>query len=59
MNEKKVIVFIVEGPSDEAALGTIMKAYFSGDEVQFVVIHGDITLKDYVSDNSIMKKINE
>lgn len=59
MNEKKVIVFIVEGPSDEAALGTIMKEYFSGDEVQFVVMHGDITLKDYVSDNSILKKINE
>lgn len=59
MNEKKVIVFIVEGPSDEAALGTIMKEYFSGDEVQFVVVHGDITLKDYVSDDSILKKINE
>lgn len=59
MNEKKVIVFIVEGPSDESALGTIMKAYFSDDEVQFVVVHGDITLKDYVSENSILKKINE
>lgn len=34
MNEKKVIVFIVEEPSDEAALGTIMKEYFSDDEVQ-------------------------
>lgn len=59
MSEKKVVVFIVEGPSDEAALGTIMKEYFSGDKVQFVVVHGDITLKDYVSDNSILKKINE
>lgn len=54
-----MVVFIVEGPSDEAALGSIMKGYFSNDEVQFVVTHGDITLKDYVSDDNILKKINE
>ena len=59
MSEKKVILFIVEGSSDEAALGTIMKEYFSGNEVQFVVVHGDITLKDYVSADYIIRKINE
>ncbi|MFW5630308.1 MAG: hypothetical protein ACOCNB_05930 [Acetivibrio ethanolgignens] len=59
MSEKKVIAFIVEGPSDEAALGTIMKGYFSSNEVQFIVVHGDITLKDYVSTESILIKINE
>lgn len=59
MTEKKVIAFIVEGPSDEAALGPIMKEYFSGDQVQFIVVHGDITLKDFVSVDSIVKKINE
>lgn len=50
MNEKKVVVFIVEGPSDEAALGSIFKEFFSGNEVRFVVVYGDITLKDYVSE---------
>ncbi len=59
MNEKKVVAFIVEGPSDEAALGSVMKEYFSSDEVQFVVVHGDITLKDYASSDSVLKKINE
>lgn len=59
VSEKKVVAFKVEGPSDEAALGTIMKEYFSNNEVQFVVVHGDITLKDYVSNDSILKKINE
>lgn len=59
MSEKKVIAFIVEGASDEAALGTIMKEYFSSNEVRFVVVHGDITLKDYVSRDNILKKINE
>ena len=59
MSEKKVVVFIVEGPSDEAALGTIMKEYFSSNEARFIVAHGDITLKDYVSSANILKKINE
>lgn len=59
MSEKKVVVFIVEGPSDVAALGTIMKEYFSSNEVQFIVVHGDITLKDHVSGDNILKKINE
>ena len=49
----------MEGPSDEAAIGTIMKEYFSNNEVQFVVVHGDITLKDYVSIDDILIKINE
>lgn len=59
MSEKKVVIFIVEGLSDEAALGTIMKEYFFSNEVQFIIIHGDITLKDYISNDAILKKINE
>ena len=59
MSEKKVVVFIVEGPSDEAAIGTIMKEYFSSNEVRFIVVHGDITLKGYVSNVNILNKINE
>jgi hypothetical protein len=56
---KKVIAFIVEGPSDEAALGTIMKKYFSNREVQFVVVHGDITLRDYVTAENVLGKVKE
>ena len=59
MAEKKVIAFIVEGASDEAALGTIMKEYFSDNEVRFVVIRGDITTRDYVFIDTILLKINE
>jgi len=54
-----VIAFVVEGPSEEAALGTVMSEYFSGSEVKFTVVHGDITLKDYVSMDGILKKIKE
>lgn len=59
MTEKKVIIFIVEGPSDEAALGTIMKEYFSSNEIQFVIVHGDITMKDYVSVDNIVRKVKD
>ncbi len=59
MSEKKVVAFIVEGPSDEAALGFAMKACFSDNEVRFVVVHGDITLKDYVSADHILQKVYE
>lgn len=58
MSEKKVIAVIVEGPSDEAAIGSILKEHFSNQEIQFVVVHGDITTKDYVSVDSIISKIN-
>lgn len=59
MSEKKVIVFIVEGASEEAALGSVMKECFSGKEVQFVVVHGDLTLQNYASNDSILRKVNE
>lgn len=57
--EKKVILFIVEGVSDENALGSIMKKYFIHSQVRFLVIHGDITTHDFVNMNEIIKKINK
>lgn len=56
MIEKKVVVVIVEGPSDESAIGSILKEYFSSEEVQFAVTHGDIT-SDYKTtvDNVVTK----
>lgn len=46
MREKKAIAVIIEGPSDENAIGGILKEHFSSEEVQFTVVHGDIT-SDY------------
>ena len=57
MNEKKVVVVIVEGPSDENAIGGILKEYFSSEEVQFAVVHGDITSKDSTSVDNVVSKI--
>ena len=42
-NTRKVVLFIVEGPSDEAALGGIFTKIFSNATVKFDVIHGDVT----------------
>lgn len=59
MSEKKVVVLIVEGPSEEAALGSILKEFFSNEEIQFLVVHGDITVQDYTSVENIISKLNE
>lgn len=59
MREKKVVAVIMEGPSDEAALGSVLKEHYSSNEVQFVVVHGDITAEDYSSTDNIISKIND
>jgi hypothetical protein len=56
MSEKKVIAVIVEGPSDENAIGGILKEFFSSEEVQFAVVHGDITSDEFTTiDNAVSK----
>ena len=59
MNEKKVILFIVEGPSDQAALGTIMEEYFNSEDIKFLIVHGDITIKNYIMKDNAIIKVNE
>ena len=59
MSEKKVIAVIVEGPSDENAIGGILKEHFSSEEVQFAVVHGDITSNDNTTCENVLNKIND
>ena len=59
MREKKVIAVIVEGTSDEAALGSLLKEYFSTEEIQFVVVRGDITTMHDVTPDKIRININK
>ena len=58
MSEKKVIAVIVEGPSDENAIGGILKEYFSSAEVQFAVVHGDITSNNSTSVENAVSKVD-
>ena len=39
---RKVVLFVVEGPSDEAALGGLLGRVFDSDVVKFDVVHGDL-----------------
>lgn len=59
MSEKKVVAVIVEGPSDENAIGGILKEYFSSEEVQFAVAHGDITSDDSTSVDNVVGKVHD
>ena len=59
MSEKKVIAVIVEGPSDQNAIGGILKEYFSSAEVQFAVVHGDITSNNSTSVENAVSKVDQ
>ena len=57
VNEKKVVTVIVEGPSDENAIGGILKEFFSSEEVQFAVVHGDITSNYSTKKENVVSKV--
>lgn len=59
MSEKKVVMVIVEGPSDENALGEILKEFFSSEKVQFKVVHGDITADTGTTADTVVNKLDE
>ena len=40
---KKVMLFIVEGPTDAQALGPILKRLFRTEKLRFHIVHGDMT----------------
>ena len=43
MAKKKILLFIVEGPTDETSLSTVLSRIFSSDEIKFHVVHGEQT----------------
>ena len=53
MAKKKVMLFIVEGPTDETSLSTVLNRIFSSATVKFQVIHGDILTRDFTSSDKI------
>lgn len=56
---KKVILFIVEGPTDENALSPVLKKIFQNEEVRFHVVHGDFTSDWLVNSTNAIKVVNE
>ena len=46
---KKVVFVIVEGPTDEVAISSVLKGIFTLHEIHFQVIHGDITIENGIT----------
>ena len=54
MSRKKVMLFIVEGPTDEMSLSTVLNRIFSSSAVKFQVVHGDILTKNFITPDRIV-----
>lgn len=59
MAKKKIMLFIVEEPTDETSLSTVLSRIFSSDTVHFQVVHGDVLTRDFVAPDKIVAAVNE
>lgn len=59
MAKKKVMLFIVEGPTDETSLSTVLNRIFSSSTVKFQVVHGDILTRDFTASDKIITAVWE
>lgn len=57
MSKKKIVFVIVEGVSDEEAIGVILSRMYEKDAVYVHVVHGDITTELNVNPENIEKMI--
>ncbi len=57
MARKKIVFVIVEGPSDDAALGVILVRLYDKNAVHVEITHGDITSDRTVTPQNIAAKI--
>ena len=55
--KKKIIFIIVEGPSDQEALGLLLNKFFYQSNVVVHVTYGDITSKTGVNPENIRKHV--
>lgn len=59
MAKKKIMLFIVEGPTDETCLSTVLNRIFSSSSVKFQVVHGDVLTRDFTSSDKIVAAVWE
>ena len=57
--EKKVILFLVEGPTDENSLGMILQKILKDKKIFFHIIYTDLTSENQSNVQNILKKIEE
>ena len=56
---KKVVLVIVEGPSDDTALGVMLNQIYDKDKVHVHIMHGVITTRKGVRSDNIVAKIGD
>lgn len=59
MARKKIVLVIVEGPSDDTALGVMLNQIYDKDKVHVHIMHGDITTRKGVRSDNIVAKIGD
>lgn len=59
MRTKKVILFIVEGITDETSLGAIINEILDKQKVIFYISEGDITSHKFTNSQNALKKVNQ
>ncbi|MDO4556302.1 MAG: hypothetical protein Q4B70_14350 [Lachnospiraceae bacterium] len=59
MARKKIVFVIVEGLSDETALGAILSRIYDNETVYVHIMHGDITTEQGVSPINIFSRIGD
>lgn len=59
MARRKIIFVIVEGPSDDQALGVLLDRFFDQNEVYVQVMHEDITTQRGADSSNIISKIQK
>jgi len=56
---KKIVFVIVEGPTDNDALGLVFEHFFKDKEVYVHIVHGDITTRTGINNANILKAVVE
>jgi len=56
---KKIILIIVEGPSDSTALDAYLSDVFSADFIHIVIVYGDVTTANGVNRSNIRRRVAE
>ena len=59
MARKKIVFVIVEGPSDEVALGVILNRLYKTSTIYVHIVYGDITTDRGVTATNIRSKIGD
>lgn len=59
VTRKKIVFVIVEGPSDDTALGVMFTRLYNKNLVRVEITHGDITTRDWVRTDNIAARIGD